>query len=109
MSLAWQQGLEGRVVLVSGAGRGIGRAVALAFAAAARARAWAFALPHFRGCSGELNLAPRAYHSGDFEEVGWMLGRLRARCRRWAASECALCRTACTRRPRRPRGSLLRH
>lgn len=53
---------------------------ALAFAAAARARGWAFALPHFRGCSGELNLAPRAYHSGDFEEVGWMLGRLRARC-----------------------------
>jgi uncharacterized protein len=34
-----------------------------------------FVLPHFRGCSGELNLAPRAYHSGDFEEVGWMLER----------------------------------
>ena len=49
-----------------------------AFAAVARARGWAFSVPHFRGCSGELNLAPRAYHSGDFEEIGWMLGRLRA-------------------------------
>ncbi len=37
------------------------------------------AVPHFRGCSGPLNLAPRAYHSGDFEEIGWMLGRLRTR------------------------------
>jgi len=49
-----------------------------AFAAVARARGWAFALPHFRGCSGELNLAPRAYHSGDYEEIGWMLERLKA-------------------------------
>jgi len=48
-------------------------------AAAARARGWDFSVPHFRGCSGELNRAPRAYHSGDFEEVGWILQRLRAR------------------------------
>jgi uncharacterized protein len=33
---------------------------------------------HFRGCSGEINLAPRAYHSGDFEEIGWILQRFRA-------------------------------
>jgi hypothetical protein len=52
---------------------------ALAFAQAARARGWAYAVPHFRGCSGELNRAPRAYHSGDYEEVGWMLQRLRER------------------------------
>lgn len=37
-----------------------------------------YAVAHFRGCSGELNLAPRAYHSGDFEEIGWILQRLRA-------------------------------
>jgi predicted alpha/beta-fold hydrolase len=49
-----------------------------AFAATARALGWAFAMPHFRGCSGELNLAPRAYHSGDYEEIGWMLARFRA-------------------------------
>ena len=52
---------------------------AQAFAAIARQRGWAYSVPHFRGCSGELNLAPRAYHSGDFEEIGWILRRLRAR------------------------------
>ncbi len=49
-----------------------------AFADWARRHGWRFVMPHFRGCSGELNLAPRAYHSGDFEEIGWMLGRVRA-------------------------------
>jgi len=48
-----------------------------AFAEFATEHGWAFAVPHFRGCSGELNLAPRAYHSGDFEEIGWILARLR--------------------------------
>ncbi|EHR69628.1 putative hydrolase of the alpha/beta-hydrolase fold [Burkholderiales bacterium JOSHI_001] len=52
---------------------------AQAFADVARRAGWAFCVPHFRGCSGELNLAPRAYHSGDFEEVGWVLQRLRER------------------------------
>ena len=52
---------------------------AQAFAAVARQRGWAYSVPHFRGCSGELNLAPRAYHSGDFQEIGWILQRLRAR------------------------------
>ncbi|HEX4855771.1 MAG TPA: alpha/beta fold hydrolase [Limnobacter sp.] len=32
---------------------------------------------HFRGCSGENNLAPRAYHSGDSAEMDWVLRRLR--------------------------------
>lgn len=52
---------------------------AQAFAHRAAAAGIAFAVPHFRGCSGEINLAPRAYHSGDFEEVGWLLQRLRER------------------------------
>lgn len=52
---------------------------AQAFAHWARGHGWRFAVPHFRGCSGEINRAPRAYHSGDFEEVGWILQRLRAR------------------------------
>lgn len=35
------------------------------------------ALPHFRGCSGEINRAPRAYHSGDHQEINWILQKLR--------------------------------
>ena len=49
-----------------------------AFADVAKSRGWACAVPHFRGCSGELNLAPRAYHSGDYEEIDWMLRRFKA-------------------------------
>lgn len=49
-----------------------------AFAAFAASRGMAFAVPHFRGCSGELNLAPRAYHSGDHEEIDWILRRMHA-------------------------------
>ena len=45
---------------------------------AARARGWASCVPHFRGCSGELNHGPRAYHSGDFEEIDWILRRLQS-------------------------------
>jgi hypothetical protein len=48
-----------------------------AFADFCAERGVAFAIPHFRGCSGELNRAPRAYHSGDHEEIGWILARFR--------------------------------
>jgi predicted alpha/beta-fold hydrolase len=33
---------------------------------------------HFRGCSGEVNRLPRAYHSGDSAEINWILRRFRA-------------------------------
>jgi hypothetical protein len=42
-------------------------------------RGWSGAIPHFRGCSGELNRAPRFYHSGDAAEVDWIMQRLRLR------------------------------
>ncbi|SHH52520.1 YheT family hydrolase [Massilia sp. CF038] len=52
---------------------------ARALMAALAARGWSGAIPHFRGCSGELNLAPRFYHSGDAGEVDWIVRRLRER------------------------------
>ncbi|RZL11962.1 MAG: alpha/beta fold hydrolase [Rubrivivax sp.] len=46
---------------------------AQAFGHWARREGWGFAVPHFRGCSGELNRLPRSYHSGDYVEAGWVL------------------------------------
>ena len=41
---------------------------------------WRALVVHFRGCSGEANRLPRAYHSGDSDEGDWIL---RAIHRRW--------------------------
>ena len=49
-----------------------------ALMAAVAARGWSGAVPHFRGCSGQINRAPRFYHSGDAAEVDWILRRLAA-------------------------------
>ncbi len=48
---------------------------ATALMAAALGRGWRGAVAHFRGCSGELNLKARAYHSGDSAEIDWILRR----------------------------------
>lgn len=45
---------------------------------ALQARGWRGAVVHFRGCSGTPNRLPRAYHSGDAEEVDWILRRMAA-------------------------------
>lgn len=39
---------------------------------------WHGVVVHFRGCSGEANRLPRAYHSGDSAEIDWILRRLHA-------------------------------
>ena len=46
---------------------------------AVRLRGWHGVVVHFRGCSGEPNRLPRAYHSGDSQEIDWVLRRLHAR------------------------------
>ena len=51
---------------------------ALAMMSELSAIGWRGVVPHFRGCSGEANRLPRAYHSGDYAEVGWMLASIRA-------------------------------
>ena len=51
---------------------------ALGFAAEAKRRGWTFVLPHFRGCGADLNVGPRAYHSGDHAEIDWILRRIKS-------------------------------
>jgi uncharacterized protein len=43
------------------------------------AKGWNGAVVHFRGCSGEPNRLARAYHSGDADEIDWVLTRLAQR------------------------------
>jgi predicted alpha/beta-fold hydrolase len=66
------------VVLFHGLEGGSESHYAQAFAQVCHEQGWNIVLPHFRGCGGPMNLAPRAYHSGDFQEIDWMLKRVRA-------------------------------
>ncbi len=68
-----------RVVLFHGLEGGSGSHYAGALMHAIVQRRWHGAVVHFRGCSGEPNRLPRAYHSGDADEIDWILKRMRER------------------------------
>jgi predicted alpha/beta-fold hydrolase len=65
------------VVLFHGLEGSSGSHYATALMTAIKTRGWIGVVSHFRGCSGEPNRLPRAYHSGDSDEVDWILRRLR--------------------------------
>ncbi len=52
---------------------------ALALMARLAESGWRGVVAHFRGCGGETNRMPRAYHSGDHAEIGAILAAVRAR------------------------------
>jgi len=57
-----------------------------------RARGWIVVVAHFRGCSGMPNRLARAYHSGDSDDVGFILNAVRTRLpqARWHAAGVSL-------------------
>ena len=65
------------VVLFHGLEGGSRSQYARALMAATLKRGWHGVVVHFRGCGGELNRLPRAYHSGDSGEIDWILQRLK--------------------------------
>ena len=73
--LPWVEGAP-LVVLFHGLEGSSSSHYALALMDALRARGWNGCVAHFRGCSGEINRLPRAYHSGDSVEIDWIMRRL---------------------------------
>ena len=67
------------VVLLHGLEGNSASHYARAMMVALRTQGWRGVIPHFRGCSGELNRLPRAYHSGDHVEAQAILEAIRAR------------------------------
>ena len=68
---------EGRpLVVFHGLEGSSGSHYARALAAQGANAGWRVAIPHWRGCSGEPNRLPRAYHSGDSDEADWLLRKL---------------------------------
>jgi predicted alpha/beta-fold hydrolase len=65
-----------QLVLFHGLEGGSDSHYARALAAHAAVKGFLVAMPHWRGCSGEPNRKARAYHSGDSEEVDWIVGKL---------------------------------
>jgi predicted alpha/beta-fold hydrolase len=72
----WQPGQSPVLVLFHGLEGSSQSHYARAFGHWAAEQGYAYVVPHFRGCSGEPNVAPRFYHSGDYAEIGWMLQRV---------------------------------
>jgi len=65
------------VVMFHGLEGGSRSQYAASMMAATYKHGWRGVVVHFRGCSGELNRLPRAYHSGDSAEIDWILRRLK--------------------------------
>lgn len=76
VDFAGDPGAARRLVLFHGLEGSSDSHYARAIAAHAARRGWRIAIPHWRGCSGEPNRKPRAYHSGDTAEVDWILEKL---------------------------------
>ena len=78
--MVWLQALTGagaagapQVVLFHGLEGSSTSHYASAFMHALRERGWNGSVVHFRGCSGEPNRLARAYHSGDADEIDWIV------------------------------------
>ncbi|GKX59311.1 hydrolase [Leminorella grimontii] len=84
VDLAWSDAPEGaahrpRLAIFHGLEGNFYSPYAHGLLEACRRLGWLGVVMHFRGCSGEPNLAPRAYHSGETQDARFFLSWLRER------------------------------
>jgi predicted alpha/beta-fold hydrolase len=77
VDFAGERGLPRLMVLFHGLEGSSNSHYARRLARVLPAAGWRVAIPHWRGCSGEPNRKPRAYHSGDTAELDWIVRRFR--------------------------------
>lgn len=79
IELDWVDGPPGSplIILFHGLEGGSRSHYALSLMHQVQLRGWRGVVAHFRGCGRRANRLPRAYHSGDLDEVDWILGRFR--------------------------------
>jgi len=82
VDLAWgpkQQKISGIVILFHGLEGSVRSHYANDMMAMLSKQGWQVVMMHFRGCSGEINRTPRAYHSGDTQDALFVLELLNKR------------------------------
>ncbi len=80
VDLDWAGDNDGPIVLIlHGIGGGINSPYARGFLRAITAQGWRGVFMHFRGCSGEPNRLPRLYHSGETEDMAYVVQELKNR------------------------------
>jgi predicted alpha/beta-fold hydrolase len=80
LDLDWTEGESGPIVLILHGLQGSSNSpYARGLMAACQARGWRAVVMHFRGCSGEPNRLPRAYHSGETTDLASVIEILKQR------------------------------
>lgn len=80
LDLDWTTGEKGPIVLIMhGLGGSAESSYAKGLLNAVHAANWRGVVMHFRGCSGEWNRLPRAYHSGETGDIHFIVDTLLAR------------------------------
>ena len=82
LDLAWgpaPQELTGLVVMFHGLEGSMHSHYANDMMATLSQGGWQVVMMHFRGCSGEANLTPRAYHSGETGDPAFIINLLQQR------------------------------